>query len=698
MATSFTNILSQEYIQSLLHLPEVLAAKENIDSKTSGSVYFNIPLTTELKEILNSAFGLDLNGISSIPMRWIKGDTHPHIDRGSNEFDNTYLVYLTNSDGNFVIGDEIYPITEGAGYIFPEGIYHETINTGSEARLLLGPMSEMGFAVGIAGIYGDGGTTIYIRQNGSNVQYSNDQSTWNTIFFPTSIQNTNTSLGMLKVVFTTSIVLTDINSYFLCYSSHIQIGSESLNADGTRPTITIDGVTNYPGLIQNGSSSSNGQNNIHIFNLVIGDSNGTTLVDSGGWVGQEYFGKGATDNYILNCTSAGVIPNSGGGIVGSFAAIDSGSSLTVIGCSTTGSIATGSGGIVGARAGEGGGTITCESCWSTGSIGTQGGGIIGNALSTNGSVIVITNCYTSGSIDFQGGGICGYGCDNGTISKCYTTGSIGSQAGGIVSTSTNTVVTNCYTTGNASGGGCIAGSGTVTVTNCYTTGTVTGGVGYIKYNSSTVPATCYSEDKNSGSGWNTTNANTVLQGVPISTVGTTWVATVLNDPYELYNMGYTPYSLTIIDTTSSPSLVQIFSESLTAGSTSSEAIMADASGNIFVILEKSGGDSGSYGTITISSQTGVLTTTSSTVPGIYTITIRSIGSYNITTFTLNVTVQTSQGEVTCCDRPLQLNNIDYRRRNEILGGNILIGSTVVRRQPMSYSDMIRIKMAYSAKQ
>jgi hypothetical protein len=167
MATSFTNLLSQEYIQSLLQLPEVLAAKENIDSKTSGSVYFNIPLTNELKEILNNTFGIDLNGISSIPMRWIKGDTRPHIDRGSNEFDNTYLVYLTNSDGNFVIGNESYPITEGAGYMFPEGIYHETINTGSEPRLLLGPMIEMGFAVGIAGIYGPGGTTFYIRQNGN---------------------------------------------------------------------------------------------------------------------------------------------------------------------------------------------------------------------------------------------------------------------------------------------------------------------------------------------------------------------------------------------------------------------------------------------------------------------------------------------------------------------------------------------------
>jgi hypothetical protein len=30
-------------------------------------------------------------------MRWIKGDTKPHIDHGKSKFDNTHLVYLTES-------------------------------------------------------------------------------------------------------------------------------------------------------------------------------------------------------------------------------------------------------------------------------------------------------------------------------------------------------------------------------------------------------------------------------------------------------------------------------------------------------------------------------------------------------------------------------------------------------------------------
>jgi hypothetical protein len=39
-------------------------------------------------------FGLDLSNVSEIPMRWIKGDTSPHIDVGTSNFENTYLAYF----------------------------------------------------------------------------------------------------------------------------------------------------------------------------------------------------------------------------------------------------------------------------------------------------------------------------------------------------------------------------------------------------------------------------------------------------------------------------------------------------------------------------------------------------------------------------------------------------------------------------
>ena len=85
-------------------------------------------------------------------MRWIKGDTPNHKDTGTNSFDKTYLVYLTDNSGQFIIGNDSYPITQGIGYSFSEGLYHETINTGYEPRLLLGPMSEKALSVGMYSI------------------------------------------------------------------------------------------------------------------------------------------------------------------------------------------------------------------------------------------------------------------------------------------------------------------------------------------------------------------------------------------------------------------------------------------------------------------------------------------------------------------------------------------------------------------
>jgi hypothetical protein len=81
-------------------------------------------------------------------MRWIKGDTAPHVDSGASEFENTYLVYLNDCPGEFLIGSESYPITQNTGYMFNEGTSHSTANTGFVSRLLLGPMNEFAEPVG----------------------------------------------------------------------------------------------------------------------------------------------------------------------------------------------------------------------------------------------------------------------------------------------------------------------------------------------------------------------------------------------------------------------------------------------------------------------------------------------------------------------------------------------------------------------
>jgi hypothetical protein len=143
-------LLDEEQIASFFALEEVQTAKSQIDARSSASasVYFTVGMTETIRAILKESFDLDLLDAKSVPMRWIKGDTKAHVDVGSAAFDTTHLLYLSDSPGQFIVDSTSYPITQGAAYTFPESLRHETINTGSEPRLLLGPMSEEGFAVG----------------------------------------------------------------------------------------------------------------------------------------------------------------------------------------------------------------------------------------------------------------------------------------------------------------------------------------------------------------------------------------------------------------------------------------------------------------------------------------------------------------------------------------------------------------------
>ena len=144
----FTNVLSNEELDYLNNRPEVLVAKVSLDSKQSGMVYFSLPITSEIQTTLKSRFGLNLSVDSQIPMRWIKGDTAPHVDVGASDFQNTYLLYLNDSPGNFVVDSQSYPIQANTGFVFNEGLSHETQYTENVPRLLLGPMNEMAEPVG----------------------------------------------------------------------------------------------------------------------------------------------------------------------------------------------------------------------------------------------------------------------------------------------------------------------------------------------------------------------------------------------------------------------------------------------------------------------------------------------------------------------------------------------------------------------
>jgi hypothetical protein len=146
MSSIISDVFSPSEVDYLLNRPEALAAKERLGS--SNVVKFTIPVTDAIRSAIQAHLNLDLTHVTTIPMRWIKGDTAPHIDTGASAFERTHLVYLTPSPGSFVLDSTSYPIRANTAFIFNEGLTHKTLDTGLEPRLLLGPMNELAEPVG----------------------------------------------------------------------------------------------------------------------------------------------------------------------------------------------------------------------------------------------------------------------------------------------------------------------------------------------------------------------------------------------------------------------------------------------------------------------------------------------------------------------------------------------------------------------
>jgi hypothetical protein len=151
MTTAYSSVFSSEEIEYLLGHPEVTVAREKLGNSQSGKVYFTVPLTDDLKATLNREFALDFSSVLNLPMRWIVGDSAPHVDSGASEFQHSYLVYLNDSEGEFIVDGVSYPITANVGYKFSEGLSHSTLGTCSVPRLLVGPMNEFAEPVGAVG-------------------------------------------------------------------------------------------------------------------------------------------------------------------------------------------------------------------------------------------------------------------------------------------------------------------------------------------------------------------------------------------------------------------------------------------------------------------------------------------------------------------------------------------------------------------
>lgn len=142
------NILSPNEIADILNSASVVANKEKLSAQPK--VDFTIELSESIKTKLGGALGLDLSQSATLPMRWIKGDTPAHKDKGREDFSTTHLVYLTDSVGQLIVDGKSYAITAGNAHIFSEGLEHSTSNTENVERLMIGPMSEAGFQVGVS--------------------------------------------------------------------------------------------------------------------------------------------------------------------------------------------------------------------------------------------------------------------------------------------------------------------------------------------------------------------------------------------------------------------------------------------------------------------------------------------------------------------------------------------------------------------
>jgi hypothetical protein len=296
-----------------------------------------------------------------------------------------------------------------------------------------------------------------------------------------------------KLLFTSDITITDPNCYFI-------IASNGITIDGGSQNVVIDGLTNYGGLIKNGTVQVNGYcTNVQNIKITVTNS---TIEYYGGWVCQSYFNRGGSiDCTISDCLSNGNISSYSGGIVGRYANYESSHSLTISNCSTTGTIGDYGGGIVGEFANsQSSGNLTISNCSTTGTVGEYAGGIVAwYANNDSSGMCEAINCYSTGNINgANSGGIFGSNANyqslgNCNALNCYSIGVInGSSSGGIFGSSANSdssgncSATNCYSRGLIGGqyaGGIFGASANFNsnfqdvrclATNCYSTGSIQG--------------------------------------------------------------------------------------------------------------------------------------------------------------------------------------------------------------------------------
>ena len=144
MTTVHSDIFSSEDLTFITQHNSVITALHKSCILSVGMLSFIMPITSSIRSALTRTFGMDLTNVGVLPMRWIRGDIAPHVDIGTAPFQNTYVVYLQDSQGELLLDGVSYPIVANTGFVVKEGMTNETRNTGSNPRLIVGPMNERG--------------------------------------------------------------------------------------------------------------------------------------------------------------------------------------------------------------------------------------------------------------------------------------------------------------------------------------------------------------------------------------------------------------------------------------------------------------------------------------------------------------------------------------------------------------------------
>jgi hypothetical protein len=174
-------------------------------------------------------------------MRWIKGDTSPHVDVGASQFENTYLLYLNDSPGELIVDSQTYPIEANTAFVFNEGLSHETQHTTSQPRLLLGPMNELAQPVGASVTFYYPSETDAVNNTNLIIAYGNY-----TIFAVSGythwrIAYTSTGPSPQNVVYTVGNTLTGngITDFYYLYPA------APCFLEGSTILCQVDGVETY---------------------------------------------------------------------------------------------------------------------------------------------------------------------------------------------------------------------------------------------------------------------------------------------------------------------------------------------------------------------------------------------------------------------------------------------------------------------